>query len=279
MASAMKPLAGLLGARYVVREVPPPDPSVPDCPACADSGVVLVVRSEADRARLAPYPVPLARRNGADVALAWCADCPEDVKARRLIAGKLRPHETLSFETFTPRTPAQRNAKAAAIMWARGDAPKPFLVLSGPAGIGKTHLAKAAVAGRARAGYRVEAWRADDLLDELRASFDRAADGSQGQTTDALRYRWETTGVLVLDDYGAEYPTAWALKTLAKVISRRYEEGLPTLITTNLDFSGIGDRDDEFGRLTSRLSDSVAVAYFEIDGQDYRTNERGKWWA
>jgi hypothetical protein len=44
----------------------------------------------------------------------------------------------------------------------------------------------------------------------------------------------ENVSVLVLDDWGADYEHAWPLSRLDRLIDRRWDEKLPTIITTNL---------------------------------------------
>ena len=44
----------------------------------------------------------------------------------------------------------------------------------------------------------------------------------------------EQVSILVLDDWGANYEHAWPLSRLDRVIDRRWDDKLPTIITTNL---------------------------------------------
>ena len=44
----------------------------------------------------------------------------------------------------------------------------------------------------------------------------------------------EGIDVLVLDDWGADYEHAWPLSRLDRLVDRRWDDGLPTIVTTNL---------------------------------------------
>ena len=68
-----------------------------------------------------------------------------------------------------------------------------------------------------------------DLLDHLRAAFAPTSE----LTYDALFERVRESGLLVLDDLGAENGTAWATEKLFQLINYRYNYRMPTVITTN----------------------------------------------
>ena len=85
-----------------------------------------------------------------------------------------------------------------------------------------------------------------DLLDHLRAAFAPTSE----LTYDALFERVRESGLLVLDDLGAENGTAWATEKLFQLINYRYNYRMPTVITTNARLMSHMDE-----RIRSRLSD------------------------
>jgi len=138
-----------------------------------------------------------------------------------------------SLETFDPgRSGSSRVALEAARAyvdaWPAQVKTGAGMVLSGPAGTGKTHLSVGILRGLAGA------WSAfvdaKLLLSSLRAGMD-------GQETDGA---WclqaaKRRRLLVLDDLAADdaKPSEWVVDTLGDVIRTRYNRKLPTIITTN----------------------------------------------
>lgn len=110
------------------------------------------------------------------------------------------------------------------------------LYVWGDVGRGKTHLACRVAKGWAELGRAFRFATAQQLLGDLRACYD----GSMREA-DVLR-DYSSVPLLVLDDLGKEVPTAWALSRLFQVIDARYNEGLPTVYTSQLSPAGMGAR-------------------------------------
>jgi DNA replication protein DnaC len=88
----------------------------------------------------------------------------------------------------------------------------------------------------------------------------------EGDTAEKLVQAAETAPLLVLDDLGAEKPTEWVQEQLFIIINRRYEELLPTLITTNCSMAELIDR---IGRRTAdRILEMTTP--INIKAADYR---------
>ncbi len=171
--------------------------------------------------------------------------------------------ESLRHLTFESFDPSQRGTESA-FMIAREFARTTdgWLVLHGGVGVGKTHLA-AAIAN-AYAGRNVQAsvyFRVvPDLLDQLRATFDP----DTGVAYDERFQQIRNANLLVLDDLGTENSTAWASEKLFQLINHRYNEQLPTVITSNAQLDRIEDR------IVSRMLDSRLSRYLFLDADDYR---------
>jgi DNA replication protein DnaC len=133
------------------------------------------------------------------------------------------------------------------------EAPEGWLLIHGPSGAGKTHVA-AAIANRCiERGVPALFVVVPDLLDHLRSAYSPNSD----ITYDVLLEQVRNAPVLILDDLGTQHATAWAQEKLFQILNHRYNTQMPTIVTTNL---GV-DRLDE--RLRMRLTDpAIARVYY-----------------
>ena len=120
-----------------------------------------------------------------------------------------------------------------------------WLVLCGPSGTGKTHLAAAVGNALVASDQPVRFVSVPDLLDHLRSAFDPAV----GAQYDQIFLQAIEAPILILDDLGAQSATAWADEKLDQILTHRYNRRLPTLVTTGLQFEELSDR------LRTRLGD------------------------
>lgn len=125
------------------------------------------------------------------------------------------------LEDFTA-TPANREGYQA-IKQAIADRSK-GVVLAGPSGVGKTHLAAALVNARLAKSDAALFVTVPGLLEDLRKS--------KGRDDDLVRVLIGTP-LLVLDDFGAERPTDFALEQLYLVVDGRMTHRRQTIVTTN----------------------------------------------
>jgi DNA replication protein DnaC len=144
------------------------------------------------------------------------------------------------------------------------------LLLHGPNGVGKTHLAVGMLKQVIRAkGARGHFFETRELLRLVRDTYNRSVEETE---MDVLGPVLETD-LLVLDDLGAERTSEWVQETLGLVVNTRYNARRPTIFTSNLlDLpDGTDPRSFIFqlgARTRSRLLEMCE--WVEIGGADFR---------
>jgi DNA replication protein DnaC len=140
------------------------------------------------------------------------------------------------------------------------------LILSGPVGCGKTHLAIGVAKIACAYGYGVLFVNVPAWFQELRDGYASSSSLSEREWLDEMR----EVAVLVLDDLGAEKPSDWARERLYVVINHRSLSRRPTFITTNRSLEELEHAIGE--RVMSRLYGDALV--IRLTGGDYRRLER-----
>jgi DNA replication protein DnaC len=111
------------------------------------------------------------------------------------------------------------------------------LIFIGPPGVGKTHLAVAVMSELTRR-FALRALFSDftSLIHQIQSTFDPGSSDSKHQILDPVM----EADLLVLDELGAQKPTAWVSDTLYLIMNGRYTRRLPTLFTTNFALEATG---------------------------------------
>lgn len=103
------------------------------------------------------------------------------------------------------------------------------LMLMGPCGVGKTHLAVAALEEIILRGHSGLFYDYRELLKQIQDSYNPESNSTEmGVLEPVLK-----TEVLLLDDLGSSKPSLWALETVGHILNTRYNEHRVTLLTTN----------------------------------------------
>ena len=165
--------------------------------------------------------------------------CQEDRVAQERQSRLLRYSNLASMERFTFGTlvPEGRGSDAdvrrqfqeayeAAVAYA--DRPEGWLVLVGPHGAGKTHLAAAMGNRLIEQGQVVFFSHVPDLLDHLRSSFSPSSEVGYSDLFDQVK----AAPILILDGIDSSNPSPWAQEKLRQVINHRFNTQMPTVVTS-----------------------------------------------
>lgn len=143
----------------------------------------------------------------------------------------------------------------------------PSLLFKGGTGLGKTHLSLAIAGTVIEKGFGVIYGSAQSFAVSLeKERFDRREDGELSDTHSQLL----SCDLLILDDLGTEFPSAYVNAALYDIINSRMLAEKPTIISTNLSMKELEERYSE--RFASRITGYYGK--LEFLGKDIRIEKR-----
>ena len=192
-------------------------------------------------------------------------------RADRLFTRRLKQAEITQIKeikdfdwAFNPKIPRTKLAELAA---ARFVALHEDVLLIGPPGVGKSHIATAIAVGAIRAGYRVL----------VRSAFDLAQDFLEAealQQRKQLVARLTKIDLLVIEDFGMKRLGPNAAEDLLEVFVRRHERA-STLVTTNRPTQDWGVFLGDIPAATAILDRFLSHAELvQMQGKSYRMHQR-----
>ena len=137
------------------------------------------------------------------------------------------------------------------------------LLLFGPTGLGKTHLALAVAKTVTEHGFSV-------IYSSTQPLLRRMTDETFGREEGGCEEQLSSCDLLVLDDLGMEYINDASRACLYTVLNNRLLQGRPTVISTNLSILQIKDRYGE--QISSRIIGNYITLRFA--GMDVRQQIR-----
>ena len=228
------------GTKHPMTEFPPEDWTDQPTPSCARCGDFHFLRMDAE------VDDP---RFGKSLP---CPDCSVQSDYR--------------FDTFNAVTGSERAVRVCQ-EYAKGGE-KPWLLIHGVTGSGKTHLSQAV---RREFQLRMDHTmmvNIPELLEELRASYN---DDSHAEAL----HRYMGRSLLILDDFGVnDQVTSWAKEQLYMIINARYRLKAPTVFTTNLTIELVAEAYGQ--RIADRMWDKGMTSVAVMTCKSYRT---GRDWS
>ncbi len=202
-----------------------------DCPHCGGTGW---------------RAAQIQGHRGVGIREAVLCDCTEENREQRLMNAARIPkrYQHCDFENFEvdnyggqgygPQAPewdgSLKQARLVTQAFVRDyPASESGLLLMGPCGVGKTHLAVAALRNLVERGHSGLFYDYRELLKQIQASYNPSSQTAEEEVLDPVL----RTEVLLLDDLGAGKPSDWVLETVGHILNTRYNEKRVTLITTN----------------------------------------------
>ncbi|MGK4579625.1 ATP-binding protein [Kitasatospora sp. HPMI-4] len=209
----------------------------------------------------------LAARNIDPAAVAASADEPEPYSPLSALANAIPPRYQDATATHPQVLAWTREVAEQAVAPSLGARPQvttgPSLLLAGVVGTGKTHEAYGAVRYLVEAGLGVR-WRATTAADLYAHLRPRVGVDSERELAAVSR-----CPLLILDDLGAAKSSEWVEEITYRLINRRYNQMLPTMITTNLRIKDL--RDYLGDRVASRLAQmTTRVQFDDVDRRRLR---------
>jgi DNA replication protein DnaC len=198
----------------------------------------------------------------------------EDEIARRDATAIVRRVRQARFEqpvtledfdfSYNPKIPAAHFRDLAALRFVTNNE---AVILHGPVGVGKTHLAQALAHQACRRGHSAAFTKTSRLLADL-------AGGHADRTWGARLRRWAKPDVLVLDDFAMRDFTTVQADDLYELVTERHDHG-SLILTSNrapVDWYPLFPNPVVAESVLDRLINTAH--HLHLDGRSYRPNKR-----
>lgn len=173
-------------------------------------------------------------------------------------------YRNATFESFNPKDNprALEKAKNFADNFPRNKG----LLLTGPVGTGKTHLACAIANALLNKLYSVYFGNVVDIMSFIRGTYSRDSSLTEEE---AVNIMTKEVDLFIIDDLGKENNTEYTLSMLYQLINRVYENEKPIIITTNFNSIELARKLGERGQaIVSRITEMCEPVIFK--GEDWR---------
>jgi DNA replication protein DnaC len=220
-----------------------------DCPVCQGSGWKVVERTAEGAQPVSNTESARPGLSAGEPKMVWAlpCDCTTGDRVARVLAKARVPerYRHCDFENYEADNEIENVSREQLAAWNRSLAQAKLVVqrfaaefpvgnengllLMGPCGVGKTHLAVAALKEIILRGHSGLFYDYRELLKEIQDSYNAESQATEmGVLEPVLQAE-----LLVLDDIGSSKPSLWTLETVGHVLNTRYNEKRVTLLTTN----------------------------------------------
>lgn len=146
---------------------------------------------------------------------------------------------------------------------------KKGLLLVGPVGTGKTHLAAAISNQLISKLYSIYFGNTTSIMSFIKSTYSKDAEMTESE---AIELMTEKVDLLVIDDLGKENETENTLSVLYQIINKLYENEKLVVITTNFNSSDLARKLGERGpAMVSRITGMCEPVV--LSGEDWRLKE------
>jgi len=167
-----------------------------------------------------------------------------------------------TFATFQPISGTEKALKYAKAL-SNGDSNFIWLLIYGGVGNGKSHLCNAIASECLARGRDTRIYTCAEMFSMLRAAI-------KSNEVEERITELKETFMLILDDYGVEYDSAWEQAKFDEIMTARFANAKPTVLTTNRDVTELTER------VRSRFRDCKLSRIAYNSAPDYRELRSGK---